>query len=150
MVKNRDLRWDNILDPYEAGQGWLPWSYFYAIYEKDEVALFWSSMYGAAAAGGFIGHALGAGGYSAFGGWGAFSMLKRFSPVGAILTSTQLQHYIGTEMGIEHEVAMNYAATGDFGTALPVVPGGWLSFGDNTGDMRSVSTSWDKFWESLY
>ena len=121
MVKNRKITTDSVMDPYALLKGPLPWSGFYAVYEQDEVALFWTSVFGGATVGTFIGTTLGAGGYTAFGGHSAHFILQRFAPIGAIVTSTQLQHFIGEEAGIEHEVAINYAATGGFTSAMPVV-----------------------------
>ena len=137
MVKNRKITTDTVLDPYAAATGWLPWSYFYAVGERDEVGIFWSAVYGGAAVGAFIGHTLGAGGYAAWGSHSAHFMVKRFAPLGLILTSAQLQHHIGEEMDAEHAVAMNFAATGGFTSAMPIV-----TSQDTSDPMGGLDLSW--------
>lgn len=102
-----------VLDPYKAATGWTPWSYFYAVAKEDEVALFWSTVFGAASAGSYIGSYLARGGYYASGGFAGKAFLSRFGPLGMLLTSAQLQYELGSATDTETEMSYHFASAGD-------------------------------------
>ena len=134
IASNRELTYDNIFDPWEMAGAFRPLSYFEAVYDRDEVALFWSAVAGGAATGMFIGTSLGAGTSTAFGGYGAYSMMMRYHPItiGAIYApyySTKKQFQIGQELderypgsGASSSVSMKYSRSNPgSGGSMPVV-----------------------------
>lgn len=102
-----------VLDPYKAATGWTPWSYFYAVAKDDEVALFWSTVFGGASVGSYIGSYLARGGYYASGGFAGKAFLSRFGPLGMLFTSAQLQYELGAVTDTQTENAFHFAAAGD-------------------------------------
>lgn len=141
IASNRQLTYDNIFDPWEMAGAFRPLSYFEAVYDRDEVALFWSAVAGGAATGMFIGTALGAGTSAAFGGYGAYSMMVRYHPltlaaVYAPYYSTKKQFQIGQKLderypgsGASASVSMKYSRSNPgSGGSMPVV------MSQNTGD----------------
>ncbi len=135
------VTWDNVYDPWAMMNAFRPLSYFEAVYDEDEVSLFWSSIAGAAVTGTFIGTMLGAGTSTAFGGYGAYSMMMRYHPmtIGVVYApyySTKKQFQIGQELdelypgsGASSSVSMKYARSNPgSGGSMPVV------MSQNTGD----------------
>ncbi|AXF52654.1 MAG: hypothetical protein [Circular genetic element sp.] len=112
----------DVMDPYKAATGWTPWSYFYAVAKEDEVALFWSTVFGAASAGSYIGSYAARGGYYASGGMSGKAFFARFSPIGLLLTSSQLQYELGAATDTEVEMTRHFSVAGDpSGSSMPSV-----------------------------
>ena len=105
--------WSHVDDPWKTATGWTTWSYYLAIAKDDEEALFWSTVYGGASVGTFIGTYLAAGGYAATGGWAGKAFLARFSPIGMLLSSTQFQYEIGQATDSSTETTLKFVRAGD-------------------------------------